>query len=463
LSGICVRIGQRIGLHKDGSKLGLSVFETEMRRRIWWEVTVLDSTIGHMAGCESHTMPMADTKGPCNTNDSALDPDMKEKPVESSGPTEMIFCLMCYELGVWLSRHENLKTSSFDGLWEFLSSTSISLEHKDKIIDEIESVFETKYIRHCDLSIPIHLVTYVVAKSAVTSVRLRAHHPRQYRDKGLPIPQPERDLLFRLCLNILGYGDLLFSSPKTQKFYWHVDFHFPWDAFIVILLELRHRNTGEDVAKAWQLIDILFRRQYKILNQRKKSALHLAVANLAIKAWSAHVTESERRQINPLPQPQVIGVLWRYVNRGTSSASASTSTSPAPFSSSSSMSNNNTTARSSIPVEQLIIPPSQTPNTTLTGSYLVTQGSDADSHNYNHQNIQSLPLGSRRQQQQQQQQQQQHALYPMMDDENNLSGMNTMYSLDDSPMDWGQWDTLLQQYQEYSTGDTEMIFAPPLV
>ncbi|OKL63292.1 hypothetical protein UA08_01712 [Talaromyces atroroseus] len=450
LSGICFRIGQRIGLHKDGSKLGLSVFETEMRRRLWWEVTVLDSTIGHMAGCESHMRPMTDTKGPCNINDSALDPNMKENPVESSGPTEMIFCLMCYDLGAWLSRHENLKTSSFDGLWEFLSSTSISLEHKDSIIDEIEGLFEAKYIQHCDLSIPLHLVTFVVAKSAVACVRLRAHHPRQYQDKGLPIPQVERDLLFRLCLSILEYTDLLFSSPKTQKFHWHIDFHFPWDAFIVMLLELRHRSTGEDAAKAWQLLDVVFRRQYKALNQRRKSALHLAVANLAIKAWSAQVTESERRQVDPLPQPQVISVLWRYVNRGTSSTSNSTSTSPAPFSMSSFMLNNNTTERSLRPAEQVVKSPSRVSVTRSTSGYILTKAGNAGSYNYN-QNVQSLPLSSR-----------ERDSYPMIDGDHNLSDVNTMYSMDDSPMDWGQWDTLLQQFQEYSSGDMDMFCASPL-
>lgn len=452
LSGICVRIAQRIGLHKDGSKLGLSVFETEMRRRIWWEVVVLDSTIGHMAGCESHTMPMADTKVPSNTNDSALDPDMKEPPGESSGPTEMIFCLMCYDLGVWLSRHENLKTSSFDGLWEFLSSASISIEQKDSIIDEIETVFETKYIRHCDPSIPLHLVTFVVAKSAVAGVRLRAHHPRQYQEKGLSIPQTERDLLFRLCVSILEYANLLFSSEKVQKFHWHIDFHFPWDALIVILLELRHRSTGEDAMKAWHLIDILFHRQYKSLNQRKKNPLHLAVANLAIKAWSAHIMESEHLRVEPSPQPQVIILLWRYVHRSSSVKSDSSSTSPSPFSSSSSMLTDQI-KQYSIPTEHLITS-SQNPNATVPSAYPSTNDSNNNKFPYtdtnSNQNNQSFQLPSR-----------EYVSNPTTY-VNPGFDMNALYPSEDSPMDWNQWDTLLQQFQDYNSNDMEMFFAPPL-
>ena len=31
-----------MGLHRDGSKLGLKPYDTEMRRRCWWQIVVLD-------------------------------------------------------------------------------------------------------------------------------------------------------------------------------------------------------------------------------------------------------------------------------------------------------------------------------------------------------------------------------------------------------------------------------------
>lgn len=36
LTGLALRIAQSLGLHRDGSKFGLSPFDTEMRRRLWW-------------------------------------------------------------------------------------------------------------------------------------------------------------------------------------------------------------------------------------------------------------------------------------------------------------------------------------------------------------------------------------------------------------------------------------------
>ncbi|EED19691.1 conserved hypothetical protein [Talaromyces stipitatus ATCC 10500] len=436
LTGICVRIAQRIGLHKDGSKLGLSVFETEMRRRIWWNLTVVDATIGHMAGCESHMLLLADTKLPSNINDSALDPGMKDIPDESSGPTEMFFCLMSYELGAWLAKQAENKTSSFDGFWEFLSSTTISVDQKDAIIDELEQIFERKYINHCDSSIPLHFVTFVVAKSAVTSSRLRAHHPRQYQEKGQPLLPTERDLLFNLCFRLLEYGDLIFRSPKVQKFHWHLDFHFPWEALIVMLLVLRHRNVGQEVARAWQLIDALFKRQTKIMTQRQRSPLHLAVANLAIKAWSAHVTESEYSRIDPLPQPEVIDLLWRYTHQGSTSTSFSNSTlfSTRPLPRDPSISTE-PTIEGPLTTSEHVTSPSQ--GLAAGKSHLTADCDNSTQNTYN------LNTG-----------------LPIRTDGTAIDSTMEMDSnpFDDSPLNWNQWDALLHEFQDYSTGDMDMLF-----
>lgn len=437
LTGISIRIAQRIGLHKDGSKLGLSVFETEMRRRIWWNLTVVDATIGHLAGCESHMLPLSDTRLPSNLNDSALDPDMKEIPEESSGATEMFFCLMSYELGAWLARQAENKTSSFDGFWEFLSSTAIPIEQKDSMIDEFEKLFERKYITHCDPSIPLHFVTFVVARSVVTSARLRVHHPRQYQEKGQPLPPAERDLLFNLCLRLLEYGDSIFRSQKVQKFHWFLDFHFPWEALIVMMLVLRYRSTRQEVAKAWQLIDILFKRQKKVMTQRKRSPLHLAVANLAIKAWSVHVTEAERSQVDPLPQPEVIDLLWRYSHQDT------------PLPSTLALPNEATIERPPTSFGH-VTAPSQIPTPTLTTNHFTASRDNTAQNTY-----EPLPIST------------EENTYNQTDDNGGSDAINTAMEvglnfLDDSPLDWDQWDALLHEFQDYSANEMDMLFPSPI-
>ena len=52
LTGLVVRIAQTLGIHRDGSHFGLSPFEVEMRRRLWWQICVLDARSSEDHGCD---------------------------------------------------------------------------------------------------------------------------------------------------------------------------------------------------------------------------------------------------------------------------------------------------------------------------------------------------------------------------------------------------------------------------
>lgn len=43
MTGLLIRMGQALGLHRDGTHFDyLSPFEIEMRRRVWWTLCMLD-------------------------------------------------------------------------------------------------------------------------------------------------------------------------------------------------------------------------------------------------------------------------------------------------------------------------------------------------------------------------------------------------------------------------------------
>lgn len=84
LTGVAVRIGQRIGLHRDPATLGLSPFECEMRRRLWYQIMMQDGFAEKLAGTGGTTF-YGDVERPSNLNDSDLSPDMAELPPEYTG------------------------------------------------------------------------------------------------------------------------------------------------------------------------------------------------------------------------------------------------------------------------------------------------------------------------------------------------------------------------------------------
>lgn len=98
---------------RDGLILGLSRFETEMRRRIWWQLIVLDVFF-----CESRgTSPIIredtfDTKSPLNITDDQLSDISGVVGEEVVGGTEMTFSKISQDASIFIIRFFALNPQS---------------------------------------------------------------------------------------------------------------------------------------------------------------------------------------------------------------------------------------------------------------------------------------------------------------------------------------------------------------
>ncbi|KZF26349.1 hypothetical protein L228DRAFT_10495 [Xylona heveae TC161] len=333
LTGVAVRISQRIGLHRDGVTLQLPMFEVEMRRRLWWQLVLLDGRSAEMSGSGSSVLShLWDTKPPLNVNDSDLNPDMRELPVEHTGITEMVFCQLRYEVGEFLRRCPPGK--GFDGGWQKLSTNDVSLAEKDKELDDLERNLDQKYLRFCEPLIPLHYMSSTMMSTALSKMRLVAHHPRQYMDGGASLPQEERDMLFRNALQVIESDNLVMSTKSLQRYRWHVQMNFQLDVLVYLLSELRRRTTGVLVERAWNEVNDMFQNHPEYI-QSTKNALHVAVGNLTLKAWEALEAEFTRQnQPPPNPPPPFISVL-RYQRGHSQTSSASPTNQKSPLKTSS--------------------------------------------------------------------------------------------------------------------------------
>ncbi|KAH6672696.1 fungal-specific transcription factor domain-containing protein [Plectosphaerella plurivora] len=98
MAGLAIRMGQAIGLHRDGARLAhLSPFEAEIRRRVWWCLVLLDIRASEDQGTEFTIAPGSfDTRMPLSLNDGDIYPTMTELPAERQGDSDMIFALGSY-------------------------------------------------------------------------------------------------------------------------------------------------------------------------------------------------------------------------------------------------------------------------------------------------------------------------------------------------------------------------------
>ncbi|KAE8415103.1 fungal-specific transcription factor domain-containing protein [Aspergillus pseudocaelatus] len=318
LCGVAVRMAQRIGLHRDGSELGLSIFETEMRRRLWRQLSILDATTAQSSGITSQLPYFSvDVLPPSNINDSELDPRMTDPPREHNGATEMMFVLARNEFGEWMRRWSKAGGDSHGGRG-FLASSSLSYEAKDQAINELNRAFETKFLQYCDKSIPLHYMSARLMVTVVCQMRFSAHHPRQYGEKD-HVSLAERDFVFSTCVQIMeGFEDCQ-SNEIIERYLWHVDNHIPWDALIYALYELQTRIDEEETKISWVLIDSIYSRHYDQMRNRPKTPLDIAMQGLILKAWKSHSEERTRRNRSLLPRPHIVSVLSERSERGASS------------------------------------------------------------------------------------------------------------------------------------------------
>ncbi|KAJ4168217.1 hypothetical protein NW765_016903 [Fusarium oxysporum] len=101
-----------MGLHRDGEALGLRPFETEIRRRLWWRIYMLDARCGLKSGLGPSMMPsLGDCKMPTNLNDSELDLDSKSYFRDRDGPSEMAVFFFIYSMGKFLAERLSVEAS----------------------------------------------------------------------------------------------------------------------------------------------------------------------------------------------------------------------------------------------------------------------------------------------------------------------------------------------------------------
>jgi hypothetical protein len=167
LNGIAIRLAEGMGMGLDGALLGLSPFESEIRRRLWWQIGLFDSRAAELCGqikFRDFKVNERTPRMPTNVNDRDLYPGMTTAAIASNRPTEMIWCMFRSELIYFaasnISRISTQSKTPFHPEYAAMDDLKI----KDVFAKELQDLFETKYLRFCDPSQPLQLMTLVSAR-----------------------------------------------------------------------------------------------------------------------------------------------------------------------------------------------------------------------------------------------------------------------------------------------------------
>lgn len=284
-----------MGLDKEKPPQQLSFFETEIRIRLWWQIRGLDARARHHLSLCLPSPDYGNIRLPLNINDSELHPNMAEAPTVHTGTTEMTYCLLKHEVGVWF-RTSPIASKVFKSKnRRDYFGASQPLELKDQAISELEKIYVEKYLQHCDPRIPLHHISLSIAQLAICRMKFIAHHPRNQPDGVAHMSQAESDFVFENATRLLELDDDCKRTQFSQQLLASMAARSQIDAIIFILSELRYRAAGDLVTRAWKVIGTLYE-EHPELTEDTTNTFYVTLGDLTISAWETRQRELLQRQ-----------------------------------------------------------------------------------------------------------------------------------------------------------------------
>lgn len=298
VTGLLIRLAQALGVHRDGQNFGLSPFETEMRRRLWWQICTLDVRASEDQGTDPSIIEQSfDTKFPLNINDVDLTTDMKEPPEEHGGATEMTFDLIRYSVSTTVRRLSYAPPGPGPCRTR---NNALSVEDKERMIDDLHQYLEKKFLRHLDTTVPLHWVAATVARLIMAKMWLIIHHPFSRADRGVGLPQVTKDRLFTTSLEVIEFSRLLESEKATLKWGWLFRTYVQWHALAFVLSQLCTRTLGVEVDRAWMVIEAVFDTWGGVVSSNQRGMLWKPLRKLMAKARTERSKALQKQARFPL-------------------------------------------------------------------------------------------------------------------------------------------------------------------
>ncbi|KAL4780092.1 hypothetical protein BJX76DRAFT_339132 [Aspergillus varians] len=288
LTALIYHIAQAMGLHRDGETFGLRPLETELRRRLWWHICLLDNRSTDYHGSQPIVDESGfDTKMPLNINDVDLTAEMTQPPAEREGATEMTFCLIrCQAVRVvWKVGYMAPATKQESADDERPGSLD-----REALAEDFEHRIHDRYLKHCDPTVPLLRLSSTVARIITLRMSMAVLSPRRLTDKNV------RDQLFRGSVEILELSTSLLTGEDIQRWAWHCKTHLQWYYVAFLLAEICWRPPSPECDHAWQCVSVVYDR-WNMMETEKKGTLWRPIRRLMARA--RYVREIRRTSAHP--------------------------------------------------------------------------------------------------------------------------------------------------------------------
>lgn len=330
-------MAQKLGYHRDGEQLALTPYETEMRRRIFWQLLMHDNMAAAFSGITNQfNASQWDTKPPSNINDADLFPGSMEPVQPRQGPTEMIFVMVMCEVHEFhkCAHHENAADfeaavmgqdlegeadSSFrhQAMFEKMRTEVSNVDRKLKEIEEM----------YCDPSAGnVHMAALAIRPMFTKDFDKILVPMREQPEWGTEIFGP-KDNLFKLMVTSNEHRAMVHETMHKVGFQWFMKNKFQLDFFAYLTGQLIIHTQGTLSDRGWECVRATYKDHPELFDVSQKP--NLAQAQFTLRAWRAReVTYAKNGW--PLETPTYIQQLRDLVPSGDGRSSGKASANVTP-------------------------------------------------------------------------------------------------------------------------------------
>ncbi|KAI5467505.1 fungal-specific transcription factor domain-containing protein [Mariannaea sp. PMI_226] len=303
LTGLITHLAQGMGLHRDGTHFGLTPYETEMRRRIWWQLLVLDLRCTDELGNDLTISDRGyDTQPPSNINDADLTAEMTEFPEEREGRSDCAVAIVRYEICNLSRRLVRASSAAAELCPKGLVLAAASLSERERMLINVYQRIESKFLKHVldgNQTDGLYFMATMVARVILAKMCLLTYQPMLFPGSDGELTDEARHRVYVAAIEIMEYSDILDTDPRCKQYRWLFMTYTNWHAMAYYLVETIRRPWTPLVERGWQALH-----KYGKPNLTAKIHDDYATMIMPLKKLSHKVTkyrsaEIARLQANP--------------------------------------------------------------------------------------------------------------------------------------------------------------------
>jgi hypothetical protein len=292
MTGLLIRMGQALGLHRDGVHFPhLTPYEIEMRRRLWWLLCTIDVRASEDQGTD-YTIPRGsfDTKMPLNINDADINPETTEMPTAREGITDMTFTIVSLQISD-VTKQMMAQMATAGGV--------AGMEEQSRLLNEIYQKLDRGYLQYSvDAGDIANWVGIMIARLVMAKMTLFVYLPILFSPQGEHISAQIRTKLLVAAIENAEYNHVLNAEHACRHWRWVFQTYTHWHAVVYLLIEICRRPWSPIVERAW----VALHSQWLIPSQAhmdKNMRFWVPLRRLKAKARKHRAAEVERLRNDP--------------------------------------------------------------------------------------------------------------------------------------------------------------------